>query len=79
MTLDNGVIVQGTGPNAQRRPLGPMVMAHYGGPGFEFTADGFYMAPTDHNAPLELQCPFWEMGWGAAEVEVDIETGRSTC
>ena len=76
LDLDNGMIVQGTGPNAQRRPLGPMVMAHYGGPGFEFTADGFYMAPTDHDAPLESPCPYWEMGWGAAEVEVDVETGR---
>ena len=74
--LDNGFIVQGTGPNAQRRPMGPMVMAFYGGPGFEFTADGFYMPPTVHSAPLESQCVFWEMGWGAAEVEVDTETGQ---
>lgn len=76
LDLDNGFIVQGTGPNAQRRPMGPMVMAYYGGPGFEFTADGFYMPPTVHSAPLESPCPFWEMGWGAAEVEVDTETGQ---
>ena len=76
LDLDNGVVVQGTGPNAQRRPLGPMVMGFYGGPGFEFTADGFYMPAVDHNAPLESPCVFWEMGWGAAEVEVDTETGQ---
>ncbi len=76
LDLDNGFIVQGTGPNAQRRPLGPLVMAHYGGPGFEFSAEGFYISPTDHNAPLESPCAFWEIGWGAAEVEVDTETGH---
>lgn len=76
LDLDNGFIVQGTGANAQRRPMGPMVMAHYGGPGFEFSAEGFYMSPTDHAAPLESPCAFWEIGWGAAEVEVDTDTGQ---
>ena len=76
LSLDNGVVVRGTGPNAQRHPLGPLVMGFYGGPGFEFCGDGYYMAPVDHNAPLESPCVFWEMGWGAAEVEVDTETGQ---
>ena len=76
LDLDNGTIVRGTGPNALRLPLGPMVMGFYGGPGFEFTADGYYMAPMDHRAPLESQCVFWEIGWGAAEVEVDPGTGQ---
>jgi CO/xanthine dehydrogenase Mo-binding subunit len=76
LDLDNGFIVQGSGQNAQRLPLGPLVMAYYGGPGFEFTADGFYMPPIDHNAPLESPCVFWEIGWGAAEVEVDRGTGQ---
>jgi CO/xanthine dehydrogenase Mo-binding subunit len=75
LDLDSGTIVQGAGPNAQRLPLGPLVMGFYGGPGFEFTADGFYMAPVDHRAPLESPCVFWEIGWGAAEVEVDPGTG----
>jgi CO/xanthine dehydrogenase Mo-binding subunit len=75
LDLDNGMIVQGTGPNAHRLPLGPLVMSFYGGPGFEFSADGFYMAPIDHRAPLESPCVFWEVGWGAAEVEVDPGTG----
>jgi CO/xanthine dehydrogenase Mo-binding subunit len=75
LDLDNGTIVRGTGPNAQRHPLGPLVMAFYGGPGFEFTADGYYMAPVDHRAPLESPCVFWEIGWAAAEVAVDTETG----
>jgi CO/xanthine dehydrogenase Mo-binding subunit len=76
LDLENGVIVQGTGPNAQRRPLGPLVMGYYGGPGFEFSADGFYMAPISHEAPLESPCVFWEIGWCGAEVEVDTDTGQ---
>jgi CO/xanthine dehydrogenase Mo-binding subunit len=76
LDLDNGVIVQGTGPNAQRYPLGPLVMGFYGGPGFEFTADGHQMAAVDHAAPLESPCVFWEIGWAGAEVEVDRETGQ---
>jgi CO/xanthine dehydrogenase Mo-binding subunit len=76
LDLDNGFIVRGTGPNAQQLPLGPLVMGFYGGPGFEFTADGFYMPPVDHRAPLESPCVFWEIGWGAAEVEVDPGTGQ---
>lgn len=76
LDLDNGIIIRGSGPNAQRHPMGPLVMNFYGGPGFEFSAEGFFMAPVDHNAPLESPCVFWEIGWGAAEVEVDIETGQ---
>ena len=56
--------------------LAPMVMRHFGGTGFEFSADGFFKAPSDHHAPLEAPCVFWEIGWGAAEVAVDTETGQ---
>lgn len=76
LDLENGQIVRGTGPNAERLPLGPMVMGYYGGPGFEFTADGFYMAAVDHRAPLESPCAFWEIGWAGAEVEVNRDTGQ---
>ena len=76
LDLENGFVVQGAGPNAQRRPMGQMVMGFYGGPGFEFSGDGFFMPAVDHTAPLESPCVFWEIGWGAAEVEVDTETGQ---
>ena len=59
-------------------PLAPMVMGYYGGSGFEFVADGFHKAPTDHTAPLEAQCVFWELGWAAVDVEVDPDTGKVT-
>lgn len=56
-------------------PLPPMIMRHYGGTGFEFTGEGFFKPEMDHSAPLETRCVSWEFGWGAAEVEVDRETG----
>jgi len=72
LALDDGAVVYGD----QRHPLGVLVMRHFGGTGFEFSADGFFKAPSDHRAPLEAPCVFWEIGWGAVEVEVDTETGQ---
>lgn len=59
-------------------PLGPMIMKHFGGPGFEFAGHGYYkpQVPGDHSAPLETPVDFWEIGWGGAEVEVDEQTGQ---
>ncbi len=71
LKLHDGVIVHGD----KRHALGPLVMRQFGGTGFEFSADGFYKPELDHRAPLEAQCVFWEIGWGAIEVEVDTETG----
>ena len=56
-------------------PLAPMIMGVYGGTGFEFSADGYHKQANDHHAPLETKSVFWEIGWAAAEVEVDRETG----
>ena len=56
-------------------PLAPMIMGYYGGTGYEFTGVGFFKPELDPAAPLESQCVSWEFGWGAAEVEVDRETG----
>jgi CO/xanthine dehydrogenase Mo-binding subunit len=71
LQLDNGSVLH----EGRSHALAPMVMRYFGGTGFEFSADGFFKAPSDHHAPLEAPCVFWEIGWGAAEVEVDIETG----
>jgi CO/xanthine dehydrogenase Mo-binding subunit len=60
----------------QRVPLAPLIMRHFGGTGFEFTGEGYHKAPSDHGAPLEAPCVFWEIGWGAAEVEIDTGTGQ---
>lgn len=57
-------------------PLADLIGRHFGGTGIEFTADGYFRAPASRDAPLEAKCVFWEIGWAAAEVEVDPETGR---
>ena len=72
LLLEDAVIVRGD----KRQPLGPLVMRHFGGTGYEFSADGFFKPTLDHHAPLEAQCVFWEIGWAAVEVEVDTETGK---
>ena len=60
----------------ESHPLPLMIMRYYGGTGYEFTGAGFFKPELDHAAPLESQCVSWEFGWGAAEVEVDLETGE---
>ena len=72
LDLDDGVVTQGD----KRHPLVPLVLHHFGGTGYEFSADGFYKPTLDHRAPLDAPCVFWEIGWGAAEVEIDTDTGR---
>jgi CO/xanthine dehydrogenase Mo-binding subunit len=74
LRLENWQIVRG----AERLPMIPLIVAAFGGTGFEFSADGYFKAPLDHNAPLEAPCVFWELGWGAVEVEVDPDTGKVT-
>jgi CO/xanthine dehydrogenase Mo-binding subunit len=74
LELDNWTIRKGN----ETLPLIPMIMGYYGGTGFEFTGEGFHKAPSSHTAPLEAPCVFWEFGWGAADVSVDVETGQIT-
>ena len=71
LELDDWFIRKGN----ESHPLPPMIMGYYGGTGYEFTGAGFFKPEMDHAAPLETQCVSWEFGWGAAEVEVDRETG----
>ncbi|MET3370851.1 UNVERIFIED_CONTAM: CO/xanthine dehydrogenase Mo-binding subunit [Jeotgalibacillus campisalis] len=71
--LDDWKIVDAEGTTYE---LPPLIMERFGGTGFEFTADGYYKARSASSAPLEAPCIFWEIGWAAAEVEVDPETGR---
>ena len=56
--------------------LPPLIMDRFGGTGYEFTGDGYFKVRNSSRAPLEAPCMFWEIGWAAAEVEVDPETGR---
>ncbi|MFE5209831.1 xanthine dehydrogenase family protein molybdopterin-binding subunit [Streptomyces sp. NPDC056600] len=71
--VDWGVRLDGT-----VHPLTPMILAVFGGTGYEFSGDGFFKAPNSPQAPLEAPCVFWEIGWAGAEVEVDPDTGAVT-
>jgi CO/xanthine dehydrogenase Mo-binding subunit len=42
----------------------------------EIWGRGFFKVPRDEQVPLGYPSPFWEIGLGAAEVEVDCETGE---
>jgi CO/xanthine dehydrogenase Mo-binding subunit len=57
-------------------PLTPLVLRAFGGPGFEFTGRGFTKADEVPDAPFLTRCLFWEIGWAAAAVTVDVETGK---
>jgi CO/xanthine dehydrogenase Mo-binding subunit len=72
LVLDNWTVRRGN----ETHPLNLLIVRGFGGSGFEFTGEGYVKAEEDHHAPLETRCASWEYGWGAAEVEVDTETGR---
>ena len=59
-------------------PLKKLVMQNFGALGFEFIGEGFFKATRSTESPLEAPCVFWEIGWAAAEVDVDLETGKVT-
>lgn len=42
----------------------------------EIVGRGFFKVPRKNEAPLGYPSPFWEIGFGAAEVEVDEMTGE---
>jgi len=50
--------------------------AHFGSKGGELLAKGFYQDIHSKKAKLGSPTTFWEISWGAAEVEVDQDTGE---
>jgi CO/xanthine dehydrogenase Mo-binding subunit len=73
LTVAEGYVVGPTG----RIPYSGVVVHRFGLPGGELIGRGSYRGERG-NAPLGGEAPFWEVGLGAAEVEVDSETGRIT-
>jgi CO/xanthine dehydrogenase Mo-binding subunit len=59
----------------QRLGLSETMRLCYGESGGEIVGKGFFQMPTDLNVPLGSPTLFWEIGFGAAEVEVDERTG----
>jgi CO/xanthine dehydrogenase Mo-binding subunit len=72
LTLRDGIV---TGP-AGTRTYGEIVVGHFG-TGGELIGRGSYHGERGR-ALLGGEAPFWEVGLGGAEVEIDEETGRVT-
>ena len=71
--LDNGMAICGE----QKLTFREVMQRHFRDTEGEIWGRGFYKVPRDDNVPLGYPSPFWEIGLGAAEVEVDAETGEA--
>ena len=70
--LDNGVASYGE----QRLSFREVMQRHFRESEGEIWGRGYFKIEKDKNVPLGFPSPFWEIGFGAAEVEVDVETGE---
>lgn len=59
----------------QNFSLAEIMRRCFGETGGEIVGRGFFQLPVDLNVPLGSPTAFWEIGFGAAEVEVDTATG----
>jgi CO/xanthine dehydrogenase Mo-binding subunit len=72
--LQNGTAFCGE----QKLSFREIMQRHFQDTEGEIWGRGFFKLAKDHNIPLGSPSPFWEIGFGAAEVEVDEETGEVT-
>jgi len=70
--LDNGFASHGTETISFREIMQRQFRDSEG----EIWGRGYFKVARDKNVPLGYLSPFWEIGFGAAEVEVDSETGE---
>lgn len=56
--------------------FGEIMRLHFAESEGEIIGRGFFKVPRSSEAPLGYLSPFWEIGFGAAEVEVDEATGE---
>jgi len=70
--LENGTAVCGE----QKLTFREVMQRHFQDTEGEIWGRGFFKVRKDENIPLGSPSPFWEIGLGAAEVEVDADTGE---
>jgi CO/xanthine dehydrogenase Mo-binding subunit len=58
-------------------PIREVMRRHFGAAEGEIVGRGYFKVPKNSAVPLGYPSPFWEIGFGAAEVEVDTETGAA--
>jgi CO/xanthine dehydrogenase Mo-binding subunit len=56
--------------------LREVMRRHFAASEGEIVGRGFFKVPKNDAVPLGYPSPFWEIGFGAAEVEVDEDTGE---
>jgi CO/xanthine dehydrogenase Mo-binding subunit len=69
--LDNGMAITAR----QKLSFREVMQRHFRESEGEIWGRGYFKVEKDKNVPLGFPSPFWEIGFGAAEVEVDMETG----
>jgi CO/xanthine dehydrogenase Mo-binding subunit len=72
VALQDGKLVAG----AKTMPLREVMRRHFGAAEGEIVGRGYFKVPKNSAVPLGFPSPFWEIGFGAAEVEIDSETGE---
>jgi len=70
--LENGLAVYGE----QKVSFREIMQRNFRDSEGEIWGRGYFKVGKDENVPLGYPSPFWEIGLGAAEVEVDTETGE---
>lgn len=72
LKLHNGNVVFGEGPPIS---FSKVIVDFFGSKAGEIIGKGLYKDKKNPKAVLGSTTTFWEVGWGAVEVEVDPETG----
>ncbi len=70
--LENGMAEHGN----QKLTFREVMQRYFRDSEGEIWGRGYFKVGKDENVPLGYPSPFWEIGLGAAEVEVDTETGE---
>ncbi len=70
--LENGIASHGE----QALSFREIMQRHFRDSEGEIWGRGYFKVGRDENVPLGYPSPFWEIGFGAVEVEVDTETGE---
>ena len=58
-------------------PIREVMRRHFGAAEGEIVGRGYFKVPKNSAVPLGYPSPFWEIGFGAAEVEIDGDTGEA--
>jgi len=72
LSLHDGKVHVGEGPGI---PYGKVIVDFFGSKAGEIIGKGLYKDKRSKKAILGSTTTFWEVGWGAVEIEVDPETG----